>query len=188
MFDDLRSRAVLIAGAGSEVGQALALGFGEAGARLAVMDADQAAAEETARLVNVLGGEAVSVVAPHAAREALGALDMVVDASGDDPPARASLALLAGSTAGALVVIARPGSDPSAAVRALATEAVARGVRVNAVLPLPEEEVAPLGRAIQPDDVVGPALFLASGASSFITGAVLAVDGGLGAGLPDPLT
>ncbi len=39
-------------------------------------------------------------------------------------------------------------------------------------------ERTPMGRWGTPEDLVGPALFLASDAARFVTGAVLAVDGG----------
>jgi NAD(P)-dependent dehydrogenase (short-subunit alcohol dehydrogenase family) len=70
------------------------------------------------------------------------------------------------------------------------------GIRVNAIAPgwietpmtVPARsdaarnrailERTPLGRWGTPDDIVGPALFLASDAARFITGAVLPVDGG----------
>lgn len=70
------------------------------------------------------------------------------------------------------------------------------GIRVNAIAPgwieTPMTEPArsdaarnrsilertPLGRWGTPDDLVGPALFLASDAARFITGAVIPVDGG----------
>jgi NAD(P)-dependent dehydrogenase (short-subunit alcohol dehydrogenase family) len=42
----------------------------------------------------------------------------------------------------------------------------------------------PLKRIGEPDDVVGPALFLASSASAYVNGAVITVDGGLNAGGP----
>ena len=80
-------------------------------------------------------------------------------------------------------------------VRALAREAGPSGVRVNAVAPgfvrtrltdvLDEERRArllaatPLGRLGEPVDVAGPVAFLCSPAAAYITGAVLAVDGGL---------
>ncbi len=77
----------------------------------------------------------------------------------------------------------------------MAKELAGRGVTVNAVAPgfiatdmtaaLGEEVLEevkkriPLGRLGQPDDVASAVLFLASDAASFITGHVLAVDGGL---------
>ena len=36
----------------------------------------------------------------------------------------------------------------------------------------------PLGRAGQPEDIVGPALFLASDLSSYVTGGIVMADGG----------
>ena len=79
--------------------------------------------------------------------------------------------------------------------KSLAKECAGRGVRVNAVAPgfivsdmtaaLPAEvrekmaEQIPLKRPGQPRDVAAAVLFLASDASSYITGQVIAVDGGM---------
>jgi NAD(P)-dependent dehydrogenase (short-subunit alcohol dehydrogenase family) len=74
-----------------------------------------------------------------------------------------------------------------------------RGIRVNAIAPgwFPSEmtgpffgiplfkewvrKSAPMGRTGEPDELVAPLLFLASDASSFVTGTTLVVDGGLSA-------
>jgi 3-oxoacyl-[acyl-carrier protein] reductase len=80
--------------------------------------------------------------------------------------------------------------------KSLAKELGSRNVRANVVVPgyvktqltdvLPEEATSlmlqntPLGRLGDPDDVAGAVRFLCSDEASFITGAVLLVDGGLG--------
>ena len=94
-----------------------------------------------------------------------------------------------------------PGSGHYAAAKAgvnslTATFAAELGprVRVNCIMPgafmtdiskawTPEmlaalERMTPLGRAGQPDEIVGTALYLASDASSYTTGSILKVDGG----------
>jgi NAD(P)-dependent dehydrogenase (short-subunit alcohol dehydrogenase family) len=85
--------------------------------------------------------------------------------------------------------------------RALAIEWGRHGVRVNAVAPgvvdtpllranIPPDHLQyamvdrnPLGRLAQPEEQAGPTLFLLSDAASYVTGSVLAVDGGSSAGI-----
>lgn len=80
--------------------------------------------------------------------------------------------------------------------KALANEWAARGIQVNAIAPgyiatdntkaLRENETRnqaileriPAGRWGDPEDIAGAAVFLASSASNYVTGHVLAVDGG----------
>jgi 2-dehydro-3-deoxy-D-gluconate 5-dehydrogenase len=80
--------------------------------------------------------------------------------------------------------------------KAMANELAAKGVQVNAIAPgyiatnntaaLQADETRnrqileriPTGRWGEPDDIAGAAVFLASSASDYVTGQILAVDGG----------
>lgn len=80
--------------------------------------------------------------------------------------------------------------------KSLAKETGSRGVRVNAIAPgfietdmtavLPEQvknamlETVPLKRPGVPEDIANAALFLASDLSTYVSGQVLGVDGGMG--------
>lgn len=84
--------------------------------------------------------------------------------------------------------------------RTLAVDLAPMGIRVNAVAPgmvatemtartraTPEKLASfltrvPMGRVAEPEELVGPVVFLASSMSSYVTGAMLAVDGGYLAG------
>ena len=70
--------------------------------------------------------------------------------------------------------------------RTLACEWGGQGVRVNAIAAGPFGDVAsdalariPLGRAASPQDVAEVADFLLSAEAGYVTGSVIAVDGGL---------
>ena len=80
--------------------------------------------------------------------------------------------------------------------KALAAELAPDGIRVNGIAPgvisTPMTEVTrstpeslarfmnhtPLGRVGEPDELIGPVLFLASKMSSYVTGVMLPIDGG----------
>jgi len=88
-------------------------------------------------------------------------------------------------------------------MRTAAKEVAGRGIRVNSLHPGPVdnsfqrgievtatgedeagaaaifEQMIPLGRHAQPDEIAAAALFLASDASRFVTGAAVPVDGGM---------
>jgi 3alpha(or 20beta)-hydroxysteroid dehydrogenase len=87
----------------------------------------------------------------------------------------------------------------SSLVRSAAIDLGPRGIRVNAVQPgptwtdmnpMPErllEIMAPAGRKGTVDDLSGLYVFLASDASSYITGQAISVDGGVTAGISQAL-
>ena len=107
-----------------------------------------------------------------------------------------SVRALLGINAGYSAYVAAKGAIASL-TRQWATEWAKHGIRVNAIMPtfvdtpqvamLLEDPVfkagivsrIPLGRVGETRDLAGPAIFLCSDASSFVTGQILGIDGGL---------
>jgi NAD(P)-dependent dehydrogenase (short-subunit alcohol dehydrogenase family) len=81
---------------------------------------------------------------------------------------------------------------PRMRVNALAPAATATPMLLDGFKGKPElfqqlSEMHPLGRIASPEEVAQVALFLTSDAASFITGAVISVDGGISGRLHDPV-
>jgi 3-oxoacyl-[acyl-carrier protein] reductase len=97
---ELDAQTAVVTGAGSGLGQAIAMGLARAGARLVIMDLNPASGNATASAIQAAGGDAVAagvdVGDPDAVREAFGALagtslDILVNCAGisrigDDVP------------------------------------------------------------------------------------------------------
>ena len=89
----LEGRVAVVTGAGSGIGRAIARAFRELGARVAVVDIDEARARETAQLLGGLGGQVLALHADTsrladvdravtAASEALGPIEIMVNNAG----------------------------------------------------------------------------------------------------------
>jgi NAD(P)-dependent dehydrogenase (short-subunit alcohol dehydrogenase family) len=174
MSAELAGRCAVITGAGGGLGRAFALGFAAAGARVVAVDLDHAAA-------TVRGPWLCAKACASALRERGGAIVNV-----------ASATVLSGSPLWAHYVASKGGLI--ALSRVMARELGDHGVRVNALAPgftltqasrelIDDAESYGVGRGaikrgLQPDDIVGAALFLASEASAMVTGQTIVVDGG----------
>ena len=241
-----------VTGAGSGIGRAIAQGYAREGARVVVLDVNEAAATETTQQILNAGGKAQAFTLDVTDRDAcrvmatkvsgeVGNISILVNNAGinrrnaftGDPDAvikdwqdiiainlngvfnvtHAFLGALR-ATKGRIVNIGSIQSfmhvrTPNSLAyttskhgvlgftRALAAELGKDGVRVNAIGPglietplnaqvranSPElvkifMDHTPLGRAGKPEDIVGPAIFLASDLSAYVTGAMVMADGG----------
>src|SRR5215475_7894567 len=242
----LVNKSAVVTGAGNGIGRAIALAFAEAGANVACVDLDKAAAEATAAKI---GSKAFAVACDvsneseveTAAKSLLAkfpAIHILVNgAAGNDPNgtvlelsladwnkvfavnvggaflmSRAILPAMIEAGGGGIIHIAsqlgRVGGERRAVycatkgaliqlAKAMAIDHAAQNIRVNTLSPgavatqrlvyrYGDMETARrlggpkhlLNRLGEPDEIARAALYLASDASSFMTGADLLVDGG----------
>lgn len=240
----LENQIAVVTGGGSGIGRAVALAFAAAGARVVVLDAQEAAATQVADEIGITGQAVVADVRDEEAIEEAfaevarryGHVDVLFNNAGinrrhptlemtlDDWNAvvavnmtgmficaRAAVRHMA--TGGRIVNTASMlglsgGWYPNIAyqatkgavvnmTRSWAIEWAPLQIRVNAVAPglvrtpfiagltdqpglvAKFEQLTPLGRLAEVDDITGPVLFLASPASAMVTGHILLVDGGM---------
>lgn len=244
----LDGKVALITGASRGIGEAIATGFSEAGAKVVLSSRKLEALDEVAHRISKAGGEAYPVAANagklidlenlvERAKNRWGSIDILVNNAGSNPvygpalecdePAWEKImsvnlkgafflsrlvvpTMLERGGGNILNVASVAGLSPMRGIgvysiskaglimitKVLATELATKNIRVNAIAPgvvktrfsealWDVEKTAariksnlPMDRFGESDEIVGAALYLASEASSFTTGAILAVDGG----------
>jgi NAD(P)-dependent dehydrogenase (short-subunit alcohol dehydrogenase family) len=244
----LAGKVAVVTGASRGIGRAIALGFAEVGADVAVAARSEDDLETLAKEIDSLGRRALVVPTDVTVRDEiealidrtvseLGGIDVLVNNAGGsnftsplvglrpagwDKLLKLNLDSVFHGTqigaqrmlehgGGSIIQISSvagiegaPGLSPYSAAKGgvrLFTQAVAKelagsGVRVNVIAPgwidtplndwmtkdrsilQTVEAMIPMGRIGRADEIVGAAIYLASDAASYVTGATLVIDGG----------
>lgn len=238
------NKVVIVTGAASGIGRAIAQRFAREGAHVVVNDVNAEVAAATVQAINDTGGSALAVVADVSDKsqvdrlfdttlERFGTVDVLVNNAGLINVERHFLEgdeawwdrvlsvnlkgvflcslraahIMARRHQGVIINMSSGGASHShrgmaaydaakggieSLTRATALDLAPYGIRVNALVPgsidtqgmdpqVKKERgvTIPLGRVGEPEDMAGPAVFLASEDAAYITGHIIAVDGGL---------
>ncbi len=193
----------LVAGASRGIGAATAEEFAAAGARVVLADRDTEALTSAVRRIDAGGGDAVAASPRTFAARSSGTkfqIPAMLGTGGGTIVNMASVAGMNGTANLAAYVAGKAGIIGLTKVAAL--DDADQGIRVNVVAPghflTHHREAAgpgaqrlaglstPMRRTGRPAEVAQTVLWLCSPASSFITGAVIPVDGGQSAGSKPP--
>ena len=239
-----KNKVVLVTGAASGIGRAIALRFGREAAQVVVNDVNATCAEAVTQTIIADGGSAMTGIADVSDKsqvdrlfdrtlEHFGTVDVLVNNAGLINVERHFLEadeawwdhvlavnlksvflcslraahVMARRHQGVIINMSSGGASHShrgmasydaakggieALTRAMALDLAPYGIRVNALVPgsidtqgMGQETkqerglTIPLGRVGEPEEMAGPAAFLASEDASYITGHLIAVDGGL---------
>jgi NAD(P)-dependent dehydrogenase (short-subunit alcohol dehydrogenase family) len=178
----LAGEVALITGGGQGLGRAMAEGLARFGAAVSVVDVQPDAAQAVAEGITAAGGQAIAVecdvsseaqVQTAIARtvEALGKIDVLIANAGIS--ARSPAEEMTSEQWDRVMAINLRGIwlfDQETG-----KQMIRRGQGGRIIYFLGN---IPLGRLGEVEDIVGPAVFLASPASAMVTGHVLSVDGG----------
>lgn len=196
IFPDLKEASVLITGGGTGIGAALTEGVARQGARVAFIDI---AADPSAALVDRLAGAVDHT--PLFLEADFTDLNQLRNACAQADEAHGAVTVLVNNAAlddrHEFLEMSGEYWDDNHAVNLRPVAFVAQAVAPGMIAPgwvmtdrqkrlwVTDEGLAAmmerqcLKRAIEPEDMVGPCLFLASNASAMITAQVLIADGGM---------